>query len=167
MAISKRSKNKSPTGTTAIASHQSLKYRISEKTLGTDGIDRSNYHLFKSKKYTITKLHSSSIPNKKLWLHEVSLARKEYVEPDDEVTRQAISQRNQMQAFLITNGPFLPIPKRDRAVATQDNCITNEEQRAAAIQFFEPPTTRTRVTPSVTTASTLLQRTLFRYSILR
>ena len=71
-----------------------------------------------------------------------------------------------MQAFLITNGPFLPIPSQDRPVATQDNGITNEEQRAAAIHYFGPPTTRTRVTPSVTTASTLFQRTLFRYSIL-
>jgi len=85
----------SPIGTIAIASHYSLNYRISEeKTLGTDGIDRSNYHLLKSKKYTITKLHSSSIPDKKLWLQEESLARKEYVEPDDKVTRQAISQRH-------------------------------------------------------------------------
>ena len=152
----------------AIASHYSLNYRISEeKTLGTDGIDRFNYQLFKSEKYTITKLHSSSIANKKLWLHEVSLARKEYVEPDNEVTCQAISQRNQMQAFLITNGPFLPITSRHRPVATQDNCITNKEQHAVAILFFGPPTTRTRVSSSVTTASTLLQRTLFPYSILR
>ena len=97
----------------------------------------------------------------------MSLAHKEYVEPDDEVTCQAISQRNQMQAFLTTSGPFLPIPQRERPVATQDNRITNEEQRAAAIHFFGPPTTRTRVTPSVTTASTLLQRTLLRYSTLR
>ena len=158
----------SPTGTITIASHYSLNYQISEeKTLGTDGINRSDYRLFKSKKYTLTKLHSSSITNKELWLHEVSLARKEYVEPDDEITRQAISQRNQMQTFLGITGPFLPTPKRDRPVATQDNCITNEEQHTAAIQFFGPPTTRTRVTPSVTTTSTLLQRTLFQYSILR
>ena len=68
----------SPTGITITASHYSLNYRISEEiTLGTDGIDRSNYHLFKSKKYTITKLHSSSIPYKKLWLQEVRLACKE------------------------------------------------------------------------------------------
>ena len=73
----------------------------------------------------------------------MSLARKEYVESDDEVTCQAIFQHNQMQAFLITSGPFLPTPQQDRPVATQDNCITNEEQRAAAIQFFGPPTTRT------------------------
>lgn len=68
----------SPTGTTAISSHHSLNYRISEgKSVGTNGIDRSNYHLFKSKQYTIIKLHSSSIPDKELWLHEVSLACKE------------------------------------------------------------------------------------------
>ena len=86
----------SQTGLTLIASRHSLNYKISkEKHIGTDGIDRSNYHLF-SKQYTITKLQSSSIPDKKLWLYEVSLARKEYVEPDDAVTRQAISMRNQI-----------------------------------------------------------------------
>ena len=117
----------SPTGPTSIASHHSLNYRISkEKRIGTDGIDHSSYHLF-SKQYTITKLHSSSIPNKKLWLYEVSLARKEYVEPDSAVTRQAISMRNQMQSFLINNGPVIPIIPRDRPVATQDNRIFNEE----------------------------------------
>ena len=73
----------------------------------------------------------------------MSLARKEYVEPDDEITRQATSQRNQIKTFLGITGPFLPTPKRDRPVATQDNRITNEEQHAAAIQFFGPPTTRT------------------------
>ena len=73
----------SPTGHILTASHHSLNYRISEEiNRGTDGIDPSNYHLF-SKQYMITKLHSSSIPYKKLWLHKVSLARKEYVEPDD------------------------------------------------------------------------------------
>ena len=72
------------TGITATASHYSLYYRISEeKALGTDGIDRYNYHLFKLKKNSITELHSSSIPDKKLLLQEVSLARKEYIEPDN------------------------------------------------------------------------------------
>ena len=127
----------SPTGITVTASHYSLNYRISEEiTSGTDGIDRSNYRLFKSKKYTITKLHSSSIRYKKLWLQEVRLTRKEYVEPDNEVTRHAISQRNQMQTFLITDGPLVPITPRDRPVATQDNRITNEDQLAASIQCF-------------------------------
>ena len=84
----------SPTGSTLIASQHSLNYRINkEKRIGTDGIDQSNYHLF-STQYTLTKLQSSSITNKKLWLYEMSLACKEYVEPDDTVTRQAISMRN-------------------------------------------------------------------------
>ena len=114
------------------------KFQINKqrKSTGTNGIDWSNYHLF-SKQYTITKLHSSSIPNKKLWLHEVSLARKEYVEPDDEVTLQAISQRNQMQTFLITEGPLISTIPRDRPVAIQDNRITKEDQLAASIRFLE------------------------------
>ena len=99
----------SQNGPTLITSHHSLNYRISEeKRIGIDGIDRSNYHLF-SKQHTITKLHSYSIPNKKLWLYEVSLARKEYVEPENAVTRQAISMRNQIQSFLTTDGPLIPI----------------------------------------------------------
>ena len=155
----------SPTGITAIISHHSLNYKIDEEICrGKDGINRADYHFF-SPPYTLANLQSSTIQDKELWLEDVRLARMEYVKPDDEVTRQATSQRNQIQAFLITNGPFLPIPPRDRPVATQDNRTTNEEQHAAAIQFFGPPTKRTRVTPSVTTASTLLQRTLFRYSI--
>ena len=86
----------SPTGITAITSHHSLNYKIDEEILhGKDSIDCSNYRLF-SPPYTLTNLQSSSIQNKELWLEEVSLARKEYVEPDDEVTRQATSQQNQM-----------------------------------------------------------------------
>ena len=91
----------------------------------------------------------------------MSLAQKEYVEPDDEVTRQATSQRNQMQAFLNTTGPFVPIPPRDRPVAVQNNRITDEAQRRAAINFFGPPAKRTRVTPTVTTTDNLQQQTLF------
>ena len=99
-------------------------------------------------------------------MQEVSLARKEYVEPDDEITRQAISQRNQIKAFLGITGPFLPRPKRDRPVATQDNRITNEEQHAAAVHHFGPRRSkRTRVTPIVTTVSKLIQRTMFPYGI--
>ena len=91
----------------------------------------------------------------------MSLARKEYVEPDDEVSRQAISQRNQMQTFLITDGLLTPIIPRDRPVATQDNCITKEDQLAASIQFFGPPTAkRSQVTSIVTTTTNLMQRTL-------
>ena len=103
------------TGTTSLASHHSLNYRRSkEKHIGTDGINQSSYHLF-SKQYTLTKLQSSSITNKNLWPHGVSLERKEYNDPDDANMRQAISQRNQMQSFLITNGPLLPIiPRKTR-----------------------------------------------------
>ena len=53
----------------------------------------------------------------------MSLAHKEYIEPDDEVTCKA-SQRNQMQNFLITHGPLVPIIPRDTPVATQDIRIT-------------------------------------------
>ena len=80
-----------PTGAAKTTSHHSLNYKIEEElNHGTDGIDRSNYGLF-SPRYTLTKLQSSSILKKELWLYEVSLACKEYVEPDDAVTCQAIS----------------------------------------------------------------------------
>ena len=73
----------SPTGITAITSHHSLNYKIDEEIgQGKDGIDRSNYRLF-SPPYTLNNLQSSSIQHKELWLEEVRLARKEYVEPDD------------------------------------------------------------------------------------
>ena len=94
-------------------------------------------------------------------MEELSLACKEYVEPDDEVTRQATSQCNQMQAFLNIADPFVPTPQRDRPVAVQDNRITDEAQRHAAINFFGPPAKRARVTPIVTTTDNLQQQTLF------
>ena len=146
------------TSHTSTASHHSLNYSISEEICrGTDGIEHSNYYLF-SNQYTITKLHSSSIPYKKLWLHKVSLARKEYVEPDDKVTRQAISMRNQMQSFLITNSLLIPIIPWDRPVAIQDNRISDKEQHTAAIRFFgQPAVKRTQVTPNATTTKTFLQ----------
>ena len=83
----------SPTGATTTVSHHSLNYRIDgEISRGTDGIDHSNYRLF-STLYTLTKIQSSSIDNKEQWLYEVSLACEEYIEPDDDITRQAIVQR--------------------------------------------------------------------------
>ena len=106
-------------------------------------------------------LQSSTVQDKELWLEEVRLARMEYVKPDDEVTWQAISQRNQIQAFLGITGPFITPPPRRRPVAVQDNRITDEAQHRAAINFFGPPTKRARVTPSVTTTDTLRQQTLF------
>ena len=154
----------SPTGPTSIASHHSLNHQISkEHRRGTDGINRSNYHLF-STQYTITKLQSSSIDDKKLWLKLVTLARKEYDESDSEIVRQAISMRNQMQAFLITDGPHLPIPPRNRPIATQENHISDVDQQAASVRFFGtqlPPTKRARVASSVTNTANFQQQTLF------
>ena len=94
-------------------------------------------------------------------MYEVSLARNEYVEPDNAVTRQTISQRNQMHSYLITDGPFIPILPRERPVATQNNRISDEEQHAATDFFFGPPAKRARVTPPVTTTDNLQQQTLF------
>ena len=91
----------------------------------------------------------------------MSLTHKEYVEPDNAVTRQAIFQRNQMQSYLITDGPCIPILPRERPVATQNNRISDEEQHAAAILFFGPPAKRARVTPPVTTADNHHQQPLF------
>ena len=149
------------TGTTSLASRHSLYYQTSkEKRIRTDDIDWSSYHLF-SKQYTLTKLQSSSITDKKLWLYEVSLACKKYVDPNNANIHQAISQRNQMQYFLITNGPLLSIIPRKRPIATQNNHISDEEQHAAAILFYGPPVKRAWVTAPVTTTDNLLQRTLF------
>ena len=154
----------SPTGPTSIASHHYLNHRISEEhRRGTDGINQSNYHLF-STLYTITKLQSSSLDDKKLWLKAVTLARKEYDEPDSEIVRQAISMRTQMQAFLTTDGPFLPVPPRDRPIATQEHCISVEDQQAASVWFFGiqlRPTKQARMAPSVTNTENYQQRTLF------
>ena len=154
----------SPTGPTAIASHHSLNHQISEEhRRGTDGIDRSSYHLF-STQYTITKLQSSTIDDKQLWLKSVTLARKEYVEPDSEIVRQAISMRIQMQAFLTTDGPLLPVPPRDRPIATQEHRISVEDQQAASVRHFGielRPKKRARVTSTVTDTENYQQRTLF------
>ena len=153
----------SPTGITAIISHHSLNYKIEEEIRrGKDGINRADYHLFSSP-HTLANLQSSTTKIKELWLEEVRLARMEYVEPDDDVTRQAISQRSQIQAFLGITGPFTPPPSRKRPVAVQDNRITEEAQHRAAVNFFGPNAAkRARVTPTVTTTTdTLRQQTLF------
>ena len=154
----------SPTGPTSIASHNSWNHQISdEHRRGTDGIDQSSYHLF-STQYTITKLQSSNLDDKKLWLKAVTLARKEYDEPDSEIVRQAISMRTQMQAFLTTDGPFLPVPPRDRPIATQEHCISVEDQQAASVRHFGiklRPKKRARVTSTVTDTENYQQRTLF------
>ena len=111
----------SPTGPIAIASHHSLNHRISkEKAKGTDGIAKSNSHLF-SAFYSTTKLQSGDTSSKTLWLEMVRLARAEYEEPDSAIIRQALSQQTQMQEFLLTNGTFVPAPTKKRPIAVQDN----------------------------------------------
>ena len=58
----------------------------------------------------------------------VRLARAEHEEPDSATIRQALSQRTQMQEFLLTNGPFVPAPSIKRPIAVQDNPITEQDQ---------------------------------------
>ena len=129
----------SPTGPIAIASHYSLNHRISEeKAKGTDRISKYNSCLF-SNFYSITKLQSSDIQSKILWLEMVRLARADYEEPDSAIICQAISQRNQMQEFLLTNGPLVPVPVRARLIAVQDNQISEEDQQAPIAHYFGTP----------------------------
>ena len=66
----------------------------------------------------------------------VKLARADYEEPDSAIIRQALSQRTQMQDFLLTNGPFVPTPSRKRPIAVQDNPITEQDQQATTAHFF-------------------------------
>ena len=69
----------------------------------------------------------------------VRLTRAGYEEPDSASIRQALSQRHQMQAFLLTNGPLVPVPVRARPIAVQDNQITEQDQQAATAHFFGTP----------------------------
>ena len=69
----------------------------------------------------------------------VRLARAEYEEPDSAIIRQALSQRTQMQEFLLTNGPFVPPPARARPIALQDNRITEQDEQAATANLFGTP----------------------------
>ena len=101
-------------------------------------IAKSNTHLF-SALYSITKLHSGDISSKILWLEMVGLAQAEYEEPDSATICQALSQRTQMQEFLLTNGPFVPAPTRTRPIAVQDNQITEQDQQVATAHFFSIP----------------------------
>ena len=147
-----------------MASHCSLNIQISEEhRRGTDGINRSSYHLF-STQYSIQSLQSSSLDDKKLWLKLVTLAQKDYDEPDSDIVRQAISMRTQMQAFLTTDGPLLPVPPRDRPIATQEHRISVEDQQAASVRHFGielRPKKRARVTSTVTDTENYQQRSLF------
>lgn len=127
------------TGPIAITSHQSLNYRISkEKSKGTDSIAKSNTHLI-SAFYSITKHQSGDISYKNRWLEMVRLALAEHEEPDSAIICQALSQRTQMQEFLLTNGPYVPAPSRKRPIAVQDNPITEQDQQASTAHFFCTP----------------------------
>ena len=109
----------------------------------------------------MTKLYSGSIPDKKLWLQEVCLARKEYVEPDNEVTWQSIAQRKVMQTFLSIDNPLEPTTPRDRPAATQDNHVTEEAQVVADARFFgRPKEKRPRLSSIVITTANILQQKL-------
>ena len=66
----------------------------------------------------------------------VCLARAYYNEPDYAIICQSIAQHNQMQEFLLKNGPFLPVPPHQTIIATQDNQITDEDQQAATARCF-------------------------------
>ena len=95
------------------------------------------------------------------------LARKEYVEPDDAVTRQAIVQRKLMQIFLSIEDPLVPTTQRDRPVATQENHITEEAQKAATKRFFPCSLQQKKRRKTVATDTCiLLQRKLQEYACL-
>ena len=71
---------------------------------------------------------------------------------------------NQMQSFLITNHLLLLVTPRKSLIATQDNRISDEEQQAASVRFFEtqlPQAKRAQITPAVTHTNNLQQQTLF------
>ena len=110
-----------PTGPIAITSHYHLNYQISkDKVKGTDGIAKSYFHLFSVPK-SITKLQSSNVSSKTNWLEMICVARADYKKPDSGIIRQSIAQRNQMQDFLHTNRPLLPVPPWENPIATQNN----------------------------------------------
>ena len=64
------------------------------------------------------------------------MARKEYVESDDTVTRQTIAQHKVIQTFLSLDDTLVPTTPRDQPVVTQENRITEEAQIVATKRFF-------------------------------
>ena len=92
----------------------------------------------------------------------VRLAREEYEEPNSASLRQAISHRTQMQEFLLTNGPLVPIPVRPRPKAIQHNPITVEAQERATVHFFgNSLITAIPVAAPANPPTTYIQQTLF------
>ena len=69
----------------------------------------------------------------------VHLARADYEEPDSAIIHQAISQQTQMQEFLHTDGPLVPVPIRATPIAIQNNQISEEDQQSATAQYFGIP----------------------------
>ena len=69
----------------------------------------------------------------------VRLAQADYEEPDSTIIRQAFSERNQIQEFLLINGPLVPVPVRGQPIAIQNNRISEEDQQAATAYLFGTP----------------------------
>ena len=105
----------------AVASHHSLNYQICEETTrGIGGITQPNYHLF-SITHTPAVLHANDNITNTNWLKMVCLAHAAYEEPDSDIISQAISQRNQMHSYLLTNGPLIPVLAHKNPIATYNN----------------------------------------------
>ena len=66
----------------------------------------------------------------------VHLAQADFEESNSTIIRQATSQRIQMQEFLHTNGPIVPITPKATPIAIQYNRISEEDQQAATAQHF-------------------------------
>ena len=67
------------------------------------------------------------------------MARANYEEPDSTNICQAISQPTQMQEFLHTDGPLVPVPIRATPIAIQNNRISEEDQQSTTAQYFGIP----------------------------
>ena len=69
----------------------------------------------------------------------VCLARAEYEELDTAIIHQSISQQTQMQEFLDTNGPLIPVLPWITPIAIQNNQISEEDQQATTAHYFGIP----------------------------
>ena len=69
----------------------------------------------------------------------VRLARADYKEPYSAIIRQAISQRTQMQKFINTDGPLVPVSISATPIDTQNNRISEEDQQSTTAQYFGIP----------------------------
>ena len=62
-------------------------------------------------------------------------AHADYEESDNHIICQVISQCNQMQAYMITNRPLLPVPTLKNPIATQDHRTTKEDQQMTTANY--------------------------------